>query len=386
MDSPYEKTERMLRDMRIGGDDAGDDYADSSDMPTPSLPTGYALSDVAGDSLGSRSGPSGTSGDGDDCSILEPPSPSAPRASSSTPKAARITDLRSTPLNAKFPRSAKKPSSASKPSYTGGYDDSDDDIFTGMSPPRTMHFGTLPPRAQAIQAAASGKTPRKDSDARSIVEDVMLEMDSYVPSPKAPTPEFLKRYSVLPPRPADVIDPASAQTSTSTAQKLFQPVTSGPAPPAPAATTRRSMANTSFGSDTVDQPTPNQVIGEDSFEHDSFSSDGSGTVPPPADYRSDLSYATNTPGPIRGHPGDFSTTMHPARNSIGDTEVFGPPGAGAGAGAGAGQRASSSGGGPFEIMRQDEIHTFHGGRLEDAAGQDVDYSPLRGLGGKKYSK
>lgn len=355
VESPFDKNERMLRDMRIGG---GDSYEESSDVPTPSLPTGYSLSGIARDSLGSTS-KSKSSSAADD-SLLSSP---AARASSSTPKAGRVahvTDLRNTPLNAKFPAhkakaSAHKSSSRPRSYYPPGFDfdDSDDEIVTGMSPPRTMNFGTLPPRAQAIQAAAREKTPKKDSDAQAILQDLLSDIDNYQPSPKMPTPENFKRYSLLP----EEMGPGPAQQLFASAQQM----------------PRKSMANTSFGSDIVTQPPQGaQLIGDDSFDQDdSFSSDGSGTVPPPADYRSDISYMTNTPG--RPGVGDFSTTMQPGgdRGDMRDTEVFGPP-----SGGGVGRQ----GGAPFEIMKQDEMYTFHGGRLEDAAGEEVDRTPLRGLG------
>lgn len=365
MESPFEKTERLLQDMRIG---TGDSMEDSSDMPTPSLPAGYSLASVTRDSVGSNSKSSTSIED----SVLGARTDPAPRASSSTPKANRtvpITDLRNTPLNAKFPNhhakgkaSAHKPRSYLAPTFDFG-DDSDDDIVTGMSPPRTMNFGTLPPRAQAMQAVARDNTPRKDSNAQAILDDLLSEMNSHEPSPKMPTPEEFKRYSLLP-----------EEMGAEPVRRLFdgqQPSGSGTlAPPAVAREVRRSMANTSFGSDiVVGRPEVGRVIGDDSYEHDdSFSSDGSGTVPAPPDYGADMSYMTNTPGPAAGHAGDFSTTMHPSqRDQMRDTEVFGPPGG----------QPQSGGSGPFGLMKMDEMYTFHGGRLEDAAGREVEDTPVK---------
>jgi hypothetical protein len=133
------------------------------------------------------------------------------------------------------------------------------------------------------------------------------------------------------------------------------------------------MANTSFGSDIVSGPGPLGLAqADDSYDQDdSFSSDGSGTVPPPGEYRSDISYTTNTPGATAryGNAGDFSTTIH--RGAGDDNEVFGAPNPNPGAASG--ERPA------FDLMKQDEMYTYMGGRLEDAAGTDE--TPL-----KKHSK
>lgn len=378
----------MLQDMRIGGGPSLEE--DSSDMPTPSLPGGYSLSALAKDSLEHPSKARiGDDSESSNSRILEPP-----RAISSTPKATRtasseqqrMTDLRNTPLNAKFPKPSKGQLSAYKSKYSHlpagfDFDDSDDDIITGMSPPRTMNFGTLPPRVQAIQAVAREKTPKKGvmADTQSVLDDLLSEIHDHQSSPGLASPEMFTTggmyrgsdSSLLPEEMVPEsqlgqgLDASSSRLGHSGALQL----------PAQPQGNRRSMAaNTSYGSDIVTSAPQGHVIGDDSYEHDdSFSSDGSGTVPPPADYRSDVSYMTNTPGMGmgQGHQGDFSTTMHGDRGELRDTEVFGQPGAGGS------EHRSASSGRPFELMKMDEMYTFHGGRLEDAAGREVDDTPVK---------
>lgn len=394
IESPYERTDRMLQDMRIGGGASLED--DSSDMPTPSLPAGYSLSAIARDSLDHTSrARSGHHDDGSESSssrILEPPRPAATAtSSSSTPKATRtstaeqqrLTDLRNTPLNAKFPKPSKGQLSAYKSKYShlpAGFDfeDSDDDIITGMSPPRTMNFGTLPPRAQAMQAVARDKTPKKGvvADTQSVLDDLLSEMHNHESSPRLESPVlFGGHHSLLPEEmvPESQLGPSASTSQTGSTGGLQLPYQSQ------GQQNRRSMAaNTSYGSDIVTGAPHGQIIGDDSYGNDdSFSSDGSGTVPPPADYRSDVSYMTNTPGlglANNNNRGDFTTTMgRDGRGELRDTEVFGQPG-----GASGDHRSGGSGSGrPFELMKMDEMYTFHGGRLEDAAGREVDDTPVK---------
>jgi DASH complex subunit ASK1 len=351
IESPFDRNDRKLRELQIG-----DGYDDESDMPTPSLPSGYGIPRPDESSSSMSTSPS-----------IRPPGDRSlsSRPLSSTPKAARpthYTDLRNTPLNAKFPKPISK---SGLRSHYAPADDSDDDLLGGMSPPRTMNFGALPPRVAAINAAVQNKTPGKRVVADAILDTVMAEITGgeYADSPKIDTPDFIRRYSIHPGASTSAMD------------------NSNPSPLAPSRDTRRetrrSMANTSFGSDIVTSRPMGQE-GDDS--DDSFSSDDSGTVPPPqGDYRSDISYTTNTPGATAryGNVGDFST-MHPgaSRGTGDDNEVFGVPAQGK-----SGEKPA------FGLKKQEEMYTYMGGRLEDAAGTDATPAKINGraevLGGKR---
>jgi DASH complex subunit ASK1 len=379
IESPFEKNDRRLRDMQIEGN-AGHDFDDSSDLPTPSLPGGYSLdeSTSSSPSIRPQSNPAGQS-----------------RPMSSTPKAARNPTassfhpigLRSTPLNAKFPKLKSKPSSnvnvhvnansSSGPRSQAPLDfddDSDDDDLPGMSPLRTTTFAHFPPRVQAINNAIRDKTPKKSVPAGAIVDSIMSEMGAsasefegtYQPSPTG-TPDFAKgynkdfvsRYSLLP-----------QEMGPKPVENLLAKLKASEAAPR---NTRKSMANTSFGSDKVSGPGPGQGQGqlddeEDSYDQDdSDDSDDSGTVPPPVE--SDVSYTTNDPGMTNRY--DMTTTLHPGQQPERDSEVFGAP-----------DRAPSAERAQLHIMRQEEMYTYMGGSLEDAAGREVEETPLRGVSRK----
>lgn len=211
-----------------------------------------------------------------------------------------------------------------------------------------MNFGALPPRVQAINAAVQNKTPRKAAEANTILQDLMSEMQD---SPDIPQPDFLGRYA----------------TNATASSSGFNHSNSSPLAPFrdTGRETRKSLANTSYGSDIVTRP-----MGDDGDDSDSDSedSDDSGTVPPPqGDYRSDISYTTNTPGATAryGNIGDFST-IHPGGSGRGgdDNEVFGNP-APAKGGEGTGQKPE------FGLKKQEEMYTYMGGRLEDAEGTET---------------
>jgi DASH complex subunit ASK1 len=333
IESPFDKNDRKLREMKIGGG-----YDDESDMPTPSLPSGYGM---PRDDSSMSTSPS-----------IRPPGDrsSSSRPLSSTPKTARtvqITDLRNTPLNAKFPKPKSKSKSGLQ-SHFAPAEDSDDDLLGGMSPPRTMNYGALPPRVQAINAAVRDKTPRKAMEANAILNDVMSEIaGGMYDSPDIPEPDFIRRYTMDARASTSALDNSSPLAAHRDTKRE----------------TRKSMANTSFGSDIVTGPRP---LGEGDDSDDSFSSDDSGTVPPPqGDYRSDISYTTNTPGATAryGNVGDFST-IHPgggeSRGAGDDNEVFGVPASG-----NSGEKPA------FGLKKQDEMYTYMGGRLEDAEGTDT---------------
>jgi DASH complex subunit ASK1 len=313
MASPFDTIERRLRnDLQL----------DDSDMPTPSLPSGYDLPPVQLDQS----------------SVMHPsPSPIRQSTSSSsasvaaTPKARRpppatshtngmhngLVDIRTTPLTAKF-----------RPKLSlADLDADDDDYQLNMSPPVTMNF-QLPPKATAI--ISTGRTPRpaeSHNHAQRIVDDLMDEMSAeYVPSPRIPTPEGLRRYSVMPP----------PQAHINTSRNIFadQLATSAAGP---SRRTRRSMANTSYGSDMEDMPEEHIYSNEDTMD-DSFDS------PDPTQYAYNVS--TSSAGSDRSDGGT----------------VFGGPRV---------QQARSA----FNLMKPDELVTFHGGRLEDAAGREVADTP-----------
>ena len=359
MESPFDRLDRRLRDdLRIEG------YA-SSDAPTPSLPSGYNLPDSTyGDvstgtvepvDLPSMARPKGDDGDTpkpmrtrNPFSTATDSNANATSSTSSNPQWNGITDLRSTPLNARFSKSKPKPGpSASE------LDDSDDDIHLNMSPPVTMNF-TLPPRAQAVNAA--GRTPVKsaagvgEGKARMILDDLMEEMErGYEPSPRMPTPEGLGRYSVLP-------------HELGQGRSLFDPSRSNSYR---ANAPRKSVANTSFGSDGVleSQSQPTQVYNDDddSFDvDDSFDSPGQGPsqyyVAQP-DNQQDISGISSNGG------------MSPTTSEAG--MIFG------------GQPKRGPGEGAFSLMKPDEMMTYHGGRLEDAELAESPTNPMGGRGGER---
>jgi len=215
-----------------------------------------------------------------------------------------------------------------------------------------MNFGALPPRVQAINAAVQNKTPRKATEANAILNDVMSEISRgmYADSPDVPVPDFVRRYTIDPRASTSALDNANSSPLASYRDTGRE--------------TRKSMANTSFGSDIVSRP-----MGEGGDDSDSSDdSDDSGTVPPPqGDYRSDISYTTNTPGATGryGNVGDFST-IHPggSRAAGDDNEVFGVP-----APIQSGERSKAKP--AFGLKTQEEMRTYFGGRLEDAQGTDT---------------
>lgn len=169
---------------------------------------------------------------------------------------------------------------APTPKYS--FDDDDDDVKLTMSPPVTMQF-TLPPRASEIMA--TGLTPQKPDAAKRIVDDLVEEM-SYVPSPRMPTPDAFRRYSVAP------------QSDSRT----FRPNDRSP--------------NSTFDSDDM-EPQPEQV---------------------------------------------YDDTFDSTASSI-DVDPFQQPGQ---------PNASSA---QYKLHQQDEMLTFFGGNLLDAAGRDVADTP-----------
>lgn len=306
MESPFDNLDRRIGGLRLGSEA-------STEMEAPSLPSGYDLPGLAS------------------VSSVIPPSIVPPAPSSATPKALRnakpnvpaswngLTDLRSTPLNAKFKSNLKVPGRAPKLSVADleSLRDDDDDLKMTMSPPVTMTFN-LPPRAAAIQAA--GKTPIKDiskgREANMILDDLMEEMVSEVDSPIAAPEDLMRRYSVL-----------------------------------PKATSRRSMANTSYGSDMAEIPENIVYSNDDTFDqsNDSFDSPPGASAGAYAPQDLDNSFDS-----------DASPTQAKFNREPTET-LFGGK--------------LNSGGRPFQVMGPDEIHTFHGGKLEDAWPQETPTNP-----------
>jgi DASH complex subunit ASK1 len=339
--SPFDKYDRKLEDLKIGGGG----YDDESDIPTPSYPSGYGIPGQREDSSMSTSPSIRPPGDRSHSS----------RPMSTTPKATRgpgIIDLRNTPLNAKFPKPKTKPNPSGIRSQAPFGDDSDDDLMGGMSPLRTTNFGPLPPRVQAINAAVHHRTPQKAAPADAILSHVWSEMadNEYIDSPVLPE---LTMYNLN-------ARASSSNTNNDSNASPLNPLRYGTG-----RETRKSMANTSFGSDKVTGPGHLGQSGQGDDSDDSLSSDDSGTVPPPGDYRSDVSYATNTPGATAryGDGGDFTTTMHAAGGQgVRDEEVFGGPS----------NPAARAG---FGLMKQDEMYTYMGSKLDES--RELEETPLK---------
>ena len=183
-----------------------------------------------------------------------------------------------------------------------------------------------------------------------ILDDLMEEMErGYEPSPRMPTPEGLGRYSIVP----GEVGFAEGRTlfdgrGGEDGNETYQP-----------GLPRKSMANTSFGSDGLVDPTQVQPVqgmyadDEDSFDvDDSFDS----LVPTgPTGYTS-----------TRADDSDLSLSPNTSEAGI----IFGGPAQKPGLG-----RAG------FSLMKPDEMMTYHGGRLEDAAGREVMDSPTHAVRG-----
>lgn len=393
--SPFDRVDRQLSRLSM----------DTGDAPTPSLPSGYSVP-------GGRSPDSSPEYD----STLRFQAASTPRPARNAAAvreeevsptlhrspATRLIDLTSTPLGTDFRplapsahtgrslfRLAPKPSTSTSQPARHLYDD-DDDIKLGMSPPVTMKF-SLPPAAQSI--VDRGTTPIKahlpsgGQTARDL-DDLIDNMSDYEPSPRMPTPKDLRRYSVAP-GDSDLEavrrlwnEPVQASTSSarepssspsppplrdpSPARRLFDDSTYG------AHRTRRSLANTSFGSDIeIQRDVTGRIIGDDESidVDDDFSEDDTAGYAAQAAQGFefvDNSYDSDASG--YSAPRDTDTVGRGA----GETSLFGKP---APSGVQGGQgRWQGQGQGRFSLHQQDEMVTYHGGRLEDADAPD---SPTR---------
>lgn len=444
MESPFDRLDRKLMDeLKIGKE--GYEEQSSSEMLTPSLPSGYSLpgldsrdssriSSIHDYSVGTidpsrESEPSssfGQSGSRPAQTYHLSPTPKANRLAGPPPASSNpfgadfkgIVDMRNTPLNAKTKNkdNFKAKTTSIIPSLDDDSDSDESNGGFGMSPPVTMKFD-LPPRAQAIMNAA--RTPGKDKDkeaedagagiadkereAKFILDDLLEEMSNEM-SPRMETPEALRRYSVLPGDAApskllfssSSLPPAIAEDED---QTFHAPSLSHPSHPSHArmedraeetyhpasrpAASRQSLANSSFNSNTTEIPNAQIVYSheEDSFDDEGDTFDSSGEISslhvPSTGSSAHPGFAPLPPSSQPSHPtmadqsylsseGDL-TRITQASN----TSLFGGGAHGGGLGVGAGGR--------FALMTKEDMDTYHGGRLEDAAGEDVWFSPTRDL-------
>ncbi|WRT68888.1 uncharacterized protein IL334_005870 [Kwoniella shivajii] len=490
MESPFDRLDRKLRDdLKIGKNGEYDGIANhsnsSSDLPTPSLPSGYSLPNLS-KNISSATGLDWNNEQNQNqnqqhdyendysTGTIESnqlyshslqqrqQQQQQSRPNSATPKANRtkntsasasnynpfgpnfsgIADLRSTPLNpkTKSSRTKKPPKTSILPDLDIDSSDEEDGqggLPFGMSPPVTMKF-SLPPKAQAVLNVAKANTPRKptqsqhhhqqprqsiydelledqsdavtaddhgqgEKQAKHILDDLLEEMGSEL-SPRLDTPEGLGRYSILPnelqPGEARLLFSGNNRGGTQHQEQIYQPSSSHPANNDHDNRNRRSLANTSFGSDVVDLPVGQQIYTDDSFneEDDTFDTDdgistsiqshtGTGTHPPTGTgTMSSVPYSThefNVVGADDSYlssEGDITSTSEAGVIFGGGSKQpshyqsqFQQPQhqQSSGTGPGAGGRKSN-----FNLMTREEMDTYHGGRLEDAAGEDVVHSPL----------
>jgi DASH complex subunit ASK1 len=286
--SPFDRVDRQLSRLSLT----------NTDEPTPSLPSGYDFG---------RSPSPDTTAEFDSTLRFEPPASSTPRPRVLDPDSptahkspmTRLIDLTSTPLGkdfrplapsagrSLFSHPAARPNataSSSNPAPRNIFDEDDDDVKLGMSPPKTMKYH-LPPRAQSIVTA--GTTPIK-------APPDLMDM-SYEPSPRIPTPRELRRYSSVNDLAADLesIDDAD---------------------------------------DSLDDTEGYAAQAAEGFEF------------------VDNSYDSDMSGYPRGADSSYAQG--------GETSLFGKPAPGGG------------GGSQFALHQQDEMVTYHGGRLEDADAPD----------------
>lgn len=375
--SPFDRVDRQLSRLSL----------DTEDAPTPSIPSGYTVpggrtpesspeydSTLRYQATTPRPGPSRTMSE-------EQVSPTLHRS-----PATRLIDLTSTPLGTDFRPlapsahtgrtlfggpSSKPANSTQQPRAPRHLYDDDDDVKLGMSPPVTMKF-SLPPQAQSIVNA--GTTPIKSSRFASSsnktareLDDLIDNMSDYEPSPRMPTPENLRRYSVAP-------------GDLEAARRLFNEPVPGssterepsPSPRTvyddseyPGHRTRRSLANTSFGSDIQYQrDVTGRIIGDDESidnDDDDTMSNDDDTAGYAAQAAQGFEFVDNSyDSDASGYPAARDVTDTDVPHGSGETSLFGKAAPGVGQG--------------FALHQQDEMVTYHGGRLEDAAGPD---SPTR---------
>ncbi|KAK6904558.1 hypothetical protein I204_06837 [Kwoniella mangroviensis CBS 8886] len=490
MESPFDRLDRKLRDdLKIGSGNFINDQSgfSSSDLPTPSLPSGYSLPHLGSTSTSNTSKSASlpsmnwnqsqedehegySTGTVDPQDIQRSQHTSHPsRPNSITPKANKIAsastsnnpfgpnfngivDIRSTPLNAKSMSKSKKTKKPPKQSILPGIDDvesSDEELPFGMSPPVTMKF-SLPPKARAIfdmsrtpgkksisshtqsntadvygnntniqsqNRVQSGITGDGEKQAKYMIDDLLEEMGSEL-SPRLDTPEGLGRYSIMP----GELQPGEGRLlfSGQSQHRQLQPVLQeeeegedqtyhltagvGASQDGRRLNRRSTGVNTSFGSDMIDLPVGQVYSAEDSFDNeDSFASDlnddddgvysqptvtatgsiahthtGTGTISsvPYSTHEhmiADDSYlssegdltTTSEAGVIFGKQPNYLPQAHQRRQStlagVGPVQGHAP-------------RKSH-----FELMKMEDMDTYHGGRLEDAAGNDVANSPTNAL-------
>ncbi|GMK59309.1 hypothetical protein CspeluHIS016_0703240 [Cutaneotrichosporon spelunceum] len=356
--SPFDRLDRQLSRLSIT----------NTDEPTPSLPSGYdydrSQSPDTTDEVGYDSTLRFHPGSTPRPARPDPDSPTAHRSPSTM-----LLDITATPLGEKFSvlspsarsmfRRANR-SSAHPSSSTRKIVDDDDDVKLDMSPPETMKF-VLPATAQRILAV--GTTPIKPSDFD------LMDMD-YEPSPPMHIPEDLRRYSLAPEDlaadlaaarrefDAPVPGPSTQKDELPTARRLFErqdterlaldESTYGYRP-------RRSLANTSYGSDIeIQRDVTGRIIGDD----ESIDDDADDSFDDTAGYAEQAAHGFEFVD--NSFDSDASGYPQGQDSFAGETSLFGNPAPGSGA--------------QFALHQQDEMVTYHGGRLEDAAAPD---SPTR---------
>jgi DASH complex subunit ASK1 len=319
-----------------------------------------------------------------------------------------LIDLTTTPLNiAKFSRtfdpndkskSRSKPAAAASAPMRDLLEDSDD--MGSFSPvmqftkPYAKPALALPPRAHAIfqetRRAPADEDRAQTQRLGSLIADMTAALS---PSPaKMTMPDELRRYSIMPSDGRRLFDTTEdspnvnvfAPRGTANANanaNVFAPRHDSPFNPdtyAPGAP-RRSMANTSFGSDMQTAAgSPGRAMSDDGEDMDSFDDTvqlreeaAAGFVFEDDDEDSYMSDDMSYRRAGGGEGGFTDTHVHAHRGDQPDSEVFGRP---------------SGGRGQFALHQQDEMCTYHGGALEDAiqprtplGGAEADISSL-GLG------
>jgi DASH complex subunit ASK1 len=363
-------------------------------------------------------GEASSSRPGDETEYADSDAGDTPRAQHlqvGTPRRARasthLIDLTNTPFNmAKYSRPAEREGDrrgAAPVPVRDLLEDSADD-FTRL-PQASIKF-TLPPRADAIYREARAKTPargRDEDETTKKLSDLLADItSSFSPSP-GPIPAELRRYSIMPSdlgpgrklfdtsaadasrasksgaSPAgsagnsstNIFAPTKdnvfASDTTAEYETLTQKYTvastsaafdpSSPFNAGPSQQPRHSVADTSFGSDDTTTVPRHMVVADDS--DDSFDDDTMQDLRGPAaqdavaaaagfafddSYMSDDESFIAQQGQGQGR-GEYTDTMVGGGERT--TEVFGRPGGGRG---------------QFALHQQDEMLTYHGGRLEDA--------------------
>ncbi|WWC91369.1 uncharacterized protein L201_006312 [Kwoniella dendrophila CBS 6074] len=283
----------------------------------------------------------------------------------------------------------------------------------------------------SVYGGSLNTTDNGEKQAKFILDDLLEEMNSEL-SPRLDTPEGLGRYSILPgelqpgegrllfsdsrnnndrqqsQRPP-VLEEEIGSDETYHHQSNIPSTSEGNQQQRPNVNRRSTGANTSFGSDIVDVPIGRQIYStEDSFDQDddSFDDDislqpsqtgtnNTGTVISSLPYsindHQEQQHYINNDISYMSSEGDLTTRQNPYGDDDDDRTTMSEAGAIFGKQPtnipqlqqqqqqfqkqGLDPRRKSH----FELMKMDEMDTYHGGRLEDAAGDDVFHSPTNQL-------